>query len=173
MQPRTRLPGPRSRRRDGAGNALHSWRVCRPGNRTPPCPVRRRIDRRGLPMHHVGMQGIFDVGAGIRKAEQPLGIRFVLGKQTGWSVTARQCVGLQTEAAKRGVLGQDCGRASACQVRLGPVSFTATPPGPGIAKPQRRQEMQRSPSPAPRFATVMWMRMSFGDALAYSTNTSK
>src|SRR5262249_16106687 len=63
-----------------------------------------RIHRRGLATHHVGIKGIFDVGSGVRKAKEPLGIRSILGKQTPWSITARQWLGLATKTPERRVL---------------------------------------------------------------------
>src|SRR5712691_12983265 len=49
-----------------------------------------RVHCGGLATHHVGIKGIFDVGSGVRKTEEPRGIRLILGKQTPWGVTARQ-----------------------------------------------------------------------------------
>ncbi len=46
-------------------------------------------------------------------------------------------------------------------------------PGPLVAEPEGWQDVQEAPAPGPRLCTLIWMRMSSGDALAYSTNTSQ
>ena len=44
-------------------------------------PDLRRVDRIGFPVHDERVKGVFDVGAGIGRAEETLGIRVVLGEQ--------------------------------------------------------------------------------------------
>src|SRR5262249_9760723 len=59
-----------------------------------------RLHCGGLAMHHIRMKGVFDVGSGVRKAEQPLSIRFVLGKQARWRISDRQRLSLEIKTSE-------------------------------------------------------------------------
>src|SRR5205823_9766935 len=85
--------------------------------------ARGRIHGGSLTMHHISMKGIFGVGMRALKAEKPCSIRFILGKQARWCVTARQGLGLEIKTSERRMLGQHPGHTGLRQARPGPIAL--------------------------------------------------
>ncbi|OPZ01129.1 MAG: hypothetical protein BWZ10_03513 [candidate division BRC1 bacterium ADurb.BinA364] len=76
-------------------------------------------------------------------AEDALDVGFVFREEKRGNRIARSAVETQDEAAQRFVLGRDRGVARALEPGLEPAAFVAAAPGPGVAEPERRQDMNR------------------------------
>jgi len=103
----------------------------------------------------------------IRPIEGPLGVRFIFGEQQiNHAFAVEESLPKETMPSRD---GPDV-RAGSEDLQLRFLFLAA--PRPGVAKPQGRQHLDLGRLGA-RLQTVIWIRMSSGSTLAYSTKTSK
>ena len=79
----------------------------------------RRVDGVGVPVHDERVEGVLDVGARVGRAEEPLGVRLVLGEEQ-----RRRAIAVEPSIAELRVRRRDDARALA-----------ASSPPPGGASP--------------------------------------
>ncbi len=98
----------------------------------------RRIHGIALALDQKAVEGVLDVGRGVGRAPQALGVAFVLGEQCLRRVSAIKVIGPQG-----GMLGAHRPLRLPARRDLGDARLgVSRAPGPGVAEPQRRQQMQ-------------------------------
>ena len=95
-----------------------------------------RVDGIRAPVDDVGVEGVLHVRLRVRRAEEALDVRLVFGEQQ-FAVA----VAVQRMLAVLRVAGDERGRARSGR----DLRFRRRLPRPGVAKPQRRQEMEPAP----------------------------
>ena len=94
-------------------------------------------------MHDVVVKRVFHIRRRVLRLEQPHGVRFVLGEQPHRLLAGRRVAGDERQAAQCRVLRDDARRALAGDARLVRIALSGSAPRPRIAKPERRQHVQR------------------------------
>ena len=103
----------------------------------------RRVDRLAAPGDDRLVEGILHVGREVRRAEDAGGVRLVPGEQQIRGDTARPGVDREPVHSQRGVPGPQPVGGVGFDRRLFPVPFSVTAPRPGVAEPERRQDVDR------------------------------
>ena len=95
------------------------------------------VDGLGMPLYDIVVNPILDERRGIRGPKQPPAVRLVLCEQQGWGASAHQ-----PAPSQRLVHGLNHGimRCPLASTQHRPCAVMV--PGPGIAKPERGQDMQ-------------------------------
>ncbi len=97
-----------------------------------------RIDAIRSTLDQEGVESVLHICPGALDAEDALHIGLVFGKEQ-----LRGTLRVEAKSAERSVFGNQRGIAGAADPGLRPIAFALAPPGPGIAEPQRGQQMQR------------------------------
>ena len=97
-----------------------------------------RVDGILLSVHHVVVDPVFDVRAGVGRAEDPLVVRLVLREQQ-----RNISLAVQIALAQLGVRRRDGSRAVLARDLLQGRLRCVRPPCPGVAKPESRQDVKR------------------------------
>src|SRR5215472_1929009 len=103
-------------------------------------PGSLRVDCLRLAVNHIRVKRILYIGRSICRAEYELIVGFVFGEQQALGAVAIKDVLPQLPMGCNNTRDTIGAFASAAQSRTAMV----TPPGPGVAEPQRRQQLQWS-----------------------------
>ena len=113
------------------------------------------------------LQLLLGVGGGIGRAPKPLPVRFVFREEQ----IGRAC-GIEDALAQLALPETDDPAGFILRQLPQGGAGNIIAPRPVVAEPEGGQEVELAGS-GPRLCTVIWMSMSSGAALAYSTKTSK
>jgi hypothetical protein len=102
-----------------------------------------RIDRLRAATDDGGVERVFHVRGGILRSEKRLGIRLILREQQRHGRAIRRRFDLPEHAVEGGVVAAHPPGRDFPQARLDLAAFVVAAPGPGVAKPQRWQHVQR------------------------------
>ena len=103
----------------------------------------RRIHRVGTSADDTVVKRILHVRRRIGGSEQPLRVALVLRKEQHGLFARRRRRQLEDGCTERGVRADDAPRPVARERRLGVIALAVPTPAPGVAIPERRQQMQR------------------------------
>src|SRR5260221_9692773 len=103
------------------------------------CSYSLRIDRRGISPNDHLVKGILDVRELVRDAVEQLQIRLIFGEEERDRFLAQQTV--FTECPMARLDRRQRLEMIAADAQIGP--FSALAPAPGVAKPERREEVER------------------------------
>ncbi len=99
-------------------------------------------DCRLVTLDHVLVEGVLHIGRVVRHVEEPQRVRLILCEQH-WRLVARRVrPDGEQEPAERLMLGPQRRGVDRLDVRLGRAILVLAAPDPGVAKPQRRQQVQ-------------------------------
>ena len=130
-------------------------------------PYLMRADGLLAVRHHVIVDPILDIGRGAGCAEDPLVVRFVLCEQkTRTPFAIKEVI---AQLIMRGAIALAPFSANTCR-NDGLASFGHHVQ---VLRNQRVGSRWSKAASGPRLRTLIWIRMSWGSAFAYSTNTSK
>src|SRR5205823_5005158 len=88
------------------------------------------------------MEGILGISARVNTVEEPGYVRLVFRKQKHRPRPFSEGLGRQSKPAQGHMIGPDGSVLGAPHEGLGPVTFLSTAPGPGVAEPQRGQQVK-------------------------------
>ncbi len=103
----------------------------------------RRVDGALPPGDDAVVERVLDVRRPVGFAEQALGVGLVVGEQQLGEAAVGPGPGDERDAAERRVVGLEPARPGGGDRRPGRILVVVPPPAPGVAEPQRRQQVQR------------------------------